>query len=227
MRTMVGLVALLVSCGKSEAVKEREARAKEESQVAEAYLDALNAREELAERERQMAPVQPVATETQPEIPWTYSETLDKMRGTTLKLARVRSTNAFAISFPEPGKAHLELVVREKEGEHDVILAITEGMLDPCAPICTVHAKFDDGAVQSFKAIGSQDLSRPTTFIDNAPRWLKQLKPAKHATIEVTLFDGARKQFEFNVQGIEWPRPTAGATDNRANQKPGRTSATP
>jgi hypothetical protein len=137
---------------------------------------------------------------------WEYKERADKMRGTTAKFATVTSLNEFPISFPTSGTTKLEMVLRHDGKTQDILLRATNGALDPCVPQCTIAAKFGDGAVAEFTANPTDGVPGSAIFIANTTRWLKLMKTTKLAVVEVTLFEGGRRQFEFAVVGLEWPR---------------------
>lgn len=137
---------------------------------------------------------------------WEYSEKEDKMRGTKTKLATIKSLNEIPVSFPTRGMTKLEMLVRQEGGKQDVFLRATNGALDPCTPQCTIAAKFGDGAVVAFTAYPPSGIPGSAMFVANAARWLKLMKAAKLAVVEVNLFEGGRQQFEFAVVGLDWPR---------------------
>lgn len=136
---------------------------------------------------------------------WEYSEREDKMRGTKTKRAVVRSLNEVPTSFPRPGKTKLEIIVRQDGTKQDSLLRATNTSLDACVPQCTVSVRFGDGPVTDFTAYPSTGIPGEAVFIANTARWVKQLKGVKLAIVEVSLFEGKR-QFEFAVGGLEWPR---------------------
>jgi hypothetical protein len=69
---------------------------------------------------------------------------------------------------------------------------------------CTITAKFDDGKIEKFSAVGPSDGSADTLFIQNYDRFANKLKKSKSLVIEAEFFQAGLHQIEFNVSGLNW-----------------------
>jgi len=148
------------------------------------------------------------AAEAKPGSKWDYQQDEDKMRGATTYRAVLASDNFINQSFPYEGDVHLNLYLRKRaDGDKDVILHIEKGQM-PCfssSEGCSFKAKFDNGPIQTFRAVGTSGAHDDAIFLDgNMKKFMSSLRKAKEVTIEVNLYETGRKQFTFTPGGLDW-----------------------
>jgi hypothetical protein len=145
------------------------------------------------------------ATEAEPVSKWDYSESKDEMRGTTAKLASLRSENVVDLDFPY-GEVHGRLWIRRRpEDGLNIAFEVEKGQV-LCHSFTDdyISMKFDDGPIQKFRCTGSSDGSTETAFIIDEPRALAALKRAKRTIVEAEFFQKGRQQFVFETAGLKW-----------------------
>ena len=144
-------------------------------------------------------------TPSQPASSWEYSDHKDEMRGTSSRLAQVDSANIVNLDFPY-GEVHGQLWIRERsEDGLNAAFEVEKGQV-LCNDLEDSHVsvKFDDGPVQKFGCSGTADGSSNVAFINNAHRFLAELKKSKRAIVEAEFFEQGRKQFTFDTAGLNW-----------------------
>lgn len=145
------------------------------------------------------------AVPAQPASNWEYSDQKDEMRGTSSKLAQVKSDNTVDLEFPY-GETHGQIWIRQRaEDGLSVAFEVESGQV-LCNDFGDSHVsiKFDDGPVQKFRCSGTSDGSNNVAFIDDARRALADLKKSKRAIVEAEFFEQGRKQFKFETAGLDW-----------------------
>jgi hypothetical protein len=136
---------------------------------------------------------------------WDYRTSSDKMRGTSSSFASITSENSVDFAFPYAGGSTADLTLRRRPSDGlNVMLQVTRGQFQ-CFMECHIAVKFDNGKVATFSATGPEDGTSTVLFIQNEQRFLKSLQGAKHLIIEAPFYNAGRKQFEFNVAGLDWP----------------------
>jgi hypothetical protein len=136
---------------------------------------------------------------------WKYKTTEDKMRGTNIHYAELKSINRAQLDFPYRGGSALELILRHKESteEPDAILILDRGQI-PCSIDCNVFVKFDSGEVEKLGGSGGESGRSDLIFIGNSKEFIERLRLAKRLIVEVSIFGHGRFQFIFNVAGLNW-----------------------
>jgi Domain of unknown function (DUF4429)/Short C-terminal domain len=176
-----------------------------DSNSAEGSLTAadLNATSNLTDADvnNAMAEATPQAASS-----WSYSQSVDKVRGGTTYYASTTSTNSIAQEMPYSSETRMRMEVRKSPAYGtDVILTISSGqMMCPSYEGCSGMVRFDDGPAQRVSFSGPADNSSDTIFVDGAKSFVAKLKKAKHVTIEKTLYEAGNPQFEFDVGGLKW-----------------------
>jgi len=145
-------------------------------------------------------PVAPAASKSK----WTYSESVDEMRGTKTRLATLESTNELKFGFPyDGGTTQLMLRQRPQDGLN-VILEVKGQFVCNSFSDDKITAKFDDGPIQSFGCAEPSSGGTGTLFVKSEKRFLESLKKAKTLTIEAEFYEAGPRQISFDVAGLNW-----------------------
>ena len=149
------------------------------------------------------------ATESENVKPknWQYKTTKDDMRGTTTNFATTVSTNTVNFDFPYNGGSKLLLTLRETGNQKDVIVTISKGQILCDIRGCDLSFKFDDGAVQSITMSEPDNHSSEALFVmydKTEDKIINQIKDSKKLIVEIPFYQEGKKQFTFDVSGLEW-----------------------
>jgi hypothetical protein len=142
---------------------------------------------------------------------WLYDERPDAMGRGTIKHAMVISTNTITFAFPYgPQEAIFHLRTHPRYGK-SLMLRLMHGhfLCHTYDDSCRVTVRIDGGKPQSFKAVGPDDHSTETLFIQGYDQLLPQLRKAKKLQIEAMFYRDGRRVFEFDVAGLTWETPKA------------------
>lgn len=137
---------------------------------------------------------------------WTYSTSTDEVTGKTIRFAGIRSTNTVTFDFPYQGRQQGTLVLRQHpRWGFNVVLNIERGQF-LCPPIdnCAVLVRFDDAAPRRWRAVGPEDHSTTSLFIENERTFLNLLRKASTVRIAAKFFQEGERTFIFNVRGLRW-----------------------
>ena len=155
-------------------------------------------------------------------VTWLYDERQDPMGRGAIKYALVVSTNAVTFDFPYggPQEAILQLRTHPTYGK-DVILRLfrAQFLCHTYDDSCRVTMRFDGGKPQSFSAVGPDDHSTSTLFIQGYDRIVPQLKKAKKLQVEAMFYRDGRRVFEFDVAGLTWETPAKPTVKPKAKAK--------
>lgn len=138
---------------------------------------------------------------------WQYKTTKDDMRGTTTSFATTVSTNTVNFDFPYNGGSKLLLTLRETGNQKDVMVTISKGQILCGIQWCDLSFKFDDGAVQSITMSEPDNHSSEMLFVvydKTEDKIINQIKSSKKLIVEVPFYQEGKKQFTFDVSGLEW-----------------------
>lgn len=148
----------------------------------------------------------PEAAKGEPDKPvskWVYSDDTDAMRGTTSFYATRLSDDELKFDFPyKGGKAQLMLRQRPSDGLN--VMITIEGQF-MCHSGDTVAVKFDNQPIQHYPCSEPADASSGVLFINNAKRFVTNLKTTKTVIIEAPFYQEGRRQMTFYVEGLQWP----------------------
>ena len=149
------------------------------------------------------------ATESENVKPknWQYETSKDEMRGIESKFATTVSTNTVDFDFPYNGGSKLILALRKRGSDVDVMVSITKGQILCGVKNCEAAFKFDNGAVQSITMSEPDSHASDLLFVaydKTESKIISQLKNSKKLVIEVPFYQQGKKQFTFDVSGLEW-----------------------
>lgn len=130
------------------------------------------------------------------------------MRGKIEFRAGLESDNFINQDFPYEGDVHLSLfLLKRADGDKDVLFTIDKGQL-PCfrsGDGCSFKAKFDNGPIQTIRAVGTSGGSDDVIFMaGNTKKFMASLRKAKKLTVEIDVYNSGNKQFTFSPAGLEW-----------------------
>lgn len=134
---------------------------------------------------------------------WDYSESQDKMRGTTTRYAMLDSDNELSLGFPYKGGT-TTLTLRKGPSGTDVYIQVNGQFLCDDYSHPTIAVKFDNGPVQSYGCAEPSDASTGILFIRSEAKFIAQLKKSKHLIIETEMFQEGRQQIEFSTEGLKF-----------------------
>lgn len=146
-------------------------------------------------------------TKTEELKNWQYETSKDEMRGIESKFATTVSTNTVDFDFPYNGGSKLILTLRKRGKEVDVMVAVSKGQILCRIQNCETAFKFDNGLVQSITMSEPESHSSDLLFIaydKTKSKVISQLKNSKKLVIEVPFYQEGKKQFTFDVSGLEW-----------------------
>src|SRR5690606_39138299 len=149
------------------------------------------------------------ATESENVKPknWQYETSKDEMRGIESRFATTVSANTVDFDFPYNGGSKLILALRKRGSDVDVMVSITKGQILCGVQNCEAAFKFDNGEVQSVTMSEPDNHSSDLLFIaydKTESKIISQLKNSKKLVIEIPFYQEGRKQFTFDVSGLEW-----------------------
>jgi len=87
------------------------------------------------------------------------------------------------------------------------MVSITKGQILCGIQNCETAFKFDNGEVQSITMSEPDSHSSDLLFVaydKTESKIIEQLKNSKKLVIEVPFYQEGKKQFTFNVNGLEW-----------------------
>ena len=140
---------------------------------------------------------------------WQYRSDRDSMRGTQTHYAELNSTTRLRDLGLQP--VALTILVRRAEAEKadEVLLAMRNAQFTCGVRDCTATVKLGEQAPKKYALTRSSDMSTTVLFVERASEFLAQLMKSPKAIIEVDVFRGGRRQFEFDVPALALPdRPT-------------------
>ncbi|MCU4517791.1 zinc ribbon domain-containing protein [Acinetobacter radioresistens] len=150
------------------------------------------------------------AAEDSPTVPnsnWIYKEETDEMRGSKKYSAYAVSSNKVDFEFPHQGGASMAINLRKDKTGTDVMLIMDKGQFFCGIQGCEVAFKFDDGPVQSITMIDPDNLNTKVLFVMHdrtEDKIISQLKNSKTLMIEAPFFQDGKRQFKFDVTGLNW-----------------------
>jgi hypothetical protein len=140
---------------------------------------------------------------------WTYSEKVDQMRNGHVKFAQTVSTNEAQFGPPYNGGSKMAIIIRRGDRASGVgfesFAAIDRGQYHCGIDGCAVAIKFDDAPVETWpmhEGTNSQGI-----FFTSTPRLVSKLKSAKSVVVEAEFFREGKRQFTFDVSGLEFETP--------------------
>lgn len=137
---------------------------------------------------------------------WTYSQTVDQMRGTITRLAMVDSDNELEFDFPYSGGSTGTFMLRQRPSDGlQIMLIVSKGQFT-CDAFEDSHVsvKFDDGPVARYACAQSSDGSSNCIFIEGAERFVRHLRSAHKVLIEAEFYEEGPQQLVFETSGLTW-----------------------
>jgi hypothetical protein len=142
---------------------------------------------------------------------WIYDERQEAMGRGSIKHAMVISTNTVTFEFPYgPQEAMFQLRTHPTWGK-SLMLRLMRGhfLCHTFDDSCHVTVRLDGGKPQTFRAVGPDDHSTDTLFIQGYDQLLPQLRKAKKLQVEAMFYRDGRRVFEFDIAGLTWEMPKA------------------
>lgn len=134
---------------------------------------------------------------------WTYSDTTDQMRGTTMRIAQILSSNAVDFDFPYQGGSQALIAVRKDGHRTEVLLSVTNGQFDITVNGFSFNAKADNGPIEEWRGTEPNGGSTNLMFLTNPTGFLRQITKAERLIVEPSFYQHGRAQFVFNIGGLD------------------------
>lgn len=139
---------------------------------------------------------------------WKYATSKDEMRNMSSYFATTVSLNKQDFEFPYNGGSELALTLRLKNNSKDIFINVSKGQI-LCSGIdgCEVSFKFDDKPIQSITMIEPESHDSDMLFVSYNKTVLKLMNDMKHSkklTIEVPFYREGKRQFNFDISGLDW-----------------------
>ncbi len=136
---------------------------------------------------------------------WDYSYGDDKMTSKKSYYAEVEANELLEFDFPYNGGSTATLTIRNKSGKNEAYLSVSKGqMLTRSYKETSYRVRFDDRPAQVYPFIGPSDNSSDLAFINNANKFIKNLKKSKKVIVELEFYQEGLRAIEFNVSNLKW-----------------------
>jgi hypothetical protein len=137
---------------------------------------------------------------------WTYSQEADALHDTKTKVACTTSTDQVHLDFPyHDTDARLCIRSGPRFGTDAFVQLNGDGQILCGIDSCTLHLRFDKGAVQNFPAVPAADNSSNIIFIRRTPALISKLRGSGTAVVELQLFQAGVQTLTFPTAGLKWP----------------------
>ena len=134
---------------------------------------------------------------------WHYLTTSDSLTDQPIKGALIFSTNKANFTWPYDGGSNLSLAFRRRGGHTDAMIVISKGQFMCEIDGCALGFRFDDGPVESIRAVPSGAGKSDVVFVQNALPLLRRLQRVHHLRIAATFYDNGRSTFDFDTDGLD------------------------
>lgn len=135
---------------------------------------------------------------------WYYQTDEDKMTGKSVYYAQVTSTNTVEFDFPYGGGSKFKLLVRNKEGQNELLLSVTKGQFMGSYGGQKVRIRFDEEEPFLVSFNEPSDASSDLIFLKSIPKIIEGLKKAKKMLIQAEFYQEGNVIMEFDVEGLKW-----------------------
>jgi len=139
---------------------------------------------------------------------WEYRDHTDEMRGAATHVACLPSSEPLNFSFPYQGGQTAHICFRQSpQHGFDAWLDVDRGQFLCHFGGCSVRVKFDDGPVQTFRAVRSEGGDPTMIFLNGGQRFLAATRTAHRILVEADFYRDGTYQIHFNdAGGLVWPR---------------------
>lgn len=136
---------------------------------------------------------------------WQYHEKEDALTSKKVYHAVLQSDNSLYLNAPYDGGTECYIDLRNKDGENDVIIAVTKGQfLVDVVDGETIKVRFDSSAAETYSCSGPADYNTTTLYVNDTDRFISRLKKAKKVLIRAGFYDNGLQDMEFFAKGLEW-----------------------
>jgi hypothetical protein len=163
---------------------------------------------------------------------WSYFDSSDQVRGSTIYHAAIDSENSAYFDFPYGGGSTLTMTVRKHPSYgDDVIFKISKGQILCHVYSCEGTINFGSGP-ESIGLSEPDDNSSDTLFAQDGLSIINRLKSAKKVIVELPFYQEGNRQFIFETPTpLHWPpkgseppttrpRPTSAQPVGRPDSEP-------
>ena len=164
-------------------------------------------REEKARRDSVFAAIQAQLDSLNhpaPKVGWTYSQNEDKMTSGVSYFAEAQAKELLQFEFPYDGGSTATLMIRNKEGDNDVMLNVSKGQFITHYDGSTIRARFDNDSPVRYNISEPSDGSSDLVFINAEKDFISKLKKAKKLILEAEFYNAGLRQMEFDVSDFKW-----------------------
>lgn len=134
---------------------------------------------------------------------WSVRTSKDAMTDVEMTTVSLRSINSLAFDFPykTPGGSYLNMIVRKKPGELDVIFRIDKGQMLCSSLECKFTLRIDDKPVQTWTGSPSATHSSDLMFVRDAAAFEKLIMNGSRIRIGIEFYKEGTRVFEFDPKG--------------------------
>lgn len=137
---------------------------------------------------------------------WEYNQETDELRNQSVYLAKNISTNTVNFGFPYDNSSMVLILRKDPKYGKDVIFDVN-GQFSDCFERCNIIIKFDDGNLERYRMVGSENGDNSTIFISSSKEmtaFVNKLKKSKKLIVEASFYNYGKGQFTFDVSGLNW-----------------------
>ncbi len=134
---------------------------------------------------------------------WQYQQTGNQLGGTIFQ-ATLNSTNLIELPYPYAGGSTVTLGLRSKNGSTTVYLSVSKGMLAPSYQGGKAQIRFNEGNPVSYSLSAAANGTGNLLFIDDAPRFIRQLKTSRTMTVQLKIIGQNLDKIQFNTARLRW-----------------------
>lgn len=142
--------------------------------------------------------------EVAPVSKWVYSDEEDKMTSKKKYYAVLTANDELVFDFPYDGGSVASLMIRRKRGEDNALLKVSKGQFIHDYEGGSIKVRFGNSKPSTYAISRPSDQSSDLVFIDNASRFISNLKKYKKLLIEAEFYNEGVRQIEFNIEGFKW-----------------------
>ncbi|MFC4262457.1 hypothetical protein ACFOWM_06195 [Ferruginibacter yonginensis] len=137
---------------------------------------------------------------------WLYDSSVDKMTSDVTYTAVIQSNSDIQLHSPY-GATPVNIMIRKRRKETDVILSINEGQfyVEYNSPQA-VLVRFDDDKAYRLNYSEAADGSSNYIFLNAPQKFIAQIKKSKKLLIEAGFYQDGLKQIDFDIEGLVWDK---------------------
>ncbi|MDR1671535.1 MAG: hypothetical protein LBR57_03350 [Alistipes sp.] len=142
--------------------------------------------------------------ERKPKSSWKYESQINEMDDSATYHARVKADETLEFDFPYNGGTDVYIALWHQSGKNIATLRISKGQFMGSLLDGKITVRFDSSPAQTYHYSDPTDGSTEIIFIDDADKFIENLKSAKRTTVQCTFFNEGTRTIHFNTDQLEW-----------------------